>query len=198
MALSKLDHQVDVPQDWDAGLREKIFACISDPNSGVIQFPARDNPHRRLRRASLSTTHYDLIPRPQPLTHKNHFRLVTPPKKRSLRMSPIFTYASTVAASLVIGAGLGFVALQPGVQSQVGALTTAATGLLVGESAPAPAVATSLPVDSFTAPQMDTPPIASAPQGAARTNVVTSGMSEKETAPYLPAQSSEGTTVEIQ
>lgn len=194
MALGKPGQRIDVPQDWDAGLREKIFACISDPNSGVIQFPARDIPHRRLRRASLSTTHYDLIPRPQPSAHHDHFRLVPPPKKRTFRMSPIFTYASTVAASLLVGAGLGLVALQTDVRSHASAITTAETSQVTD----APSVVTTLPLEVFTAPQMDSLPIASAPQVSAPVSVQTSGMSDEETAPARPALTTDVDTIEIQ
>lgn len=181
MALSSPEFRVDVPQDWDAGLREKILSCISDPKSGVIQFPARTNPHRRLRRASLSTIHYDLIPRPHTQSDGRNYRVAKPLMKRKMKMPPILVYVSTIVASLVIGGGIGLLALQPSVQMQLSAFTAAATV----ETATAPTVLSSLSIDTFAAPASETAPYVTAGQAA---TVTSTGMAADDTTLALPAQ----------
>lgn len=177
MALGNPDFRVDVPQDWDAGLREKILACVSDPKSGVIQFPARTNPHRRIRRASLSTVHHDLVPRPRTPSNGRNYRVAETPKIQRAKMPPIFVYALTVLASLIIGTGIGLVAVQ------YAAPTAEMTAQTTITAAQAPAILSTLPIATFTAPATGISPYVTTGQAATQTAAGAAAQDTTLTAP---------------
>jgi hypothetical protein len=100
--------QKTIPLDWDAGLREKTLALISDPASSVVAFPARRAP--KTRHGVKTKAQIALIPKPHDPRQTSGLRLVM--RRRSRQGAATLSFTKTVLGSVAIGLAIGAVTVQ--------------------------------------------------------------------------------------
>ena len=91
------------PNDRDAGLRENILKLVSDPESGVVAFPARRK--TKLRNRKVTPAEAALVPGPHDAMTSNGVRLVV--SKRRAGPSLVMALGRTILGAIAVGTVVG-------------------------------------------------------------------------------------------